>query len=66
MFKKHPVTGEWLFMDYPIWGGWLPFIGFRKVYVDDGVAGEGIYNSFGIEWLLYGFHFLISKREDIL
>ena len=60
-------------LGYPVWGGWLPFIGFRtfqltaaEVYeaTDGEVNGPAEFSPFVIEWLCKGMCFGALKIQQ--
>lgn len=50
----------WQFLGYPVFGGWLPYVGFRKMHFTKEeltdmlgyeVSNPSSYNPFVLEWL---------------
>lgn len=52
------IDGELLLFNYPLLGGWLPFIGLRTNIYEDWV-----FRSFTIEWFLVGFSIILNEEE---
>jgi hypothetical protein len=49
MFSRHKLSREILFFGFPLFGGWLPFIGFRTEAIEDDL----ICRAFVAEWFMY-------------
>jgi len=60
--EKEVYGSKWRLLGYPIFGGWLPFIGFRNLPISKedveqflGCEVESAtYNPFCLEWLCRG------------
>lgn len=57
-FRINEGDGTLLMFGYPLFGGWLPFIGFVTFEHSDKP-----FKAFLIEWLLYGLIITKSKLE---
>jgi hypothetical protein len=57
-FRIHEGDGCILMFGYPLFGGWIPFIGFVTFEHNDNE-----FKSFLIEWLLHGLIITSSKME---
>jgi len=57
-FSKHSRTNELLFFGMPLFGGWLPFIGFRTEDVED-----IRYRAFIAEWCMYSVGYVTHIEE---
>ena len=53
--------GRLLMFGYPLFGGWLPFIGWITLYSKD---GESTLQAFSLEWLLRGILIIGGAPED--
>jgi hypothetical protein len=58
MFSRHKLSREILFFGFPLFGGWLPFIGFRTEAIEDIV-----YRVFIAEWFMYSFGYVTHIEE---
>jgi hypothetical protein len=59
VISRHKTSNELLFFGYPLFGGWLPFIGFRIERVE-----ETIYRAFLAEWFMYSVGYVTHIEED--
>tara|TARA_R110000803_G_scaffold166821_1_gene230151 strand:+ start:370 stop:579 length:210 start_codon:yes stop_codon:yes gene_type:complete len=58
MLSRHKLSGEILFFGFPLFGGWLPFIGFRTEAIEDIV-----YRAFIAEWFMYSVGYVTHIEE---
>jgi len=54
--------GALLVLGYPLFGGWLPYIGFITFYIDE--DENDILRCFMIEWFCRSLIFTRSKEQD--
>jgi len=58
--KLDKIDGAILLFGYPLFGGWLPYIGFKTFYNERDEAMR----TFMVEWFLRGFIFHSNKDKD--
>tara|TARA_R110002072_G_scaffold243787_1_gene403008 strand:- start:570 stop:809 length:240 start_codon:yes stop_codon:yes gene_type:complete len=58
--KLDKIDGAILLFGYPLFGGWLPYIGFVTF---ENERGEHM-RSFMVEWFLHGIILHMNKEED--
>ena len=59
-FRICPIDNAIIFFGYPLFGGWIPFIGWVTFYNKN----DEPLQVFMIEWLLKGLAFVSKKDED--
>lgn len=61
MFSRDE-EGSILLFNYPLFGGWLPFIGFITFYPDDDLEYDEPLKAFMIEWFCTGIAITRDER----
>jgi hypothetical protein len=59
IFSRHKQSREILFFGFPLFGGWLPFLGFRTEAIEDIV-----YRAFIAEWFMRSFGYVTYIGES--
>ena len=64
MITRCEVSNELLLFNYPLFGGWLPFIGFRNMIVDLDEDEFDVVRTFSLEWFLYGVDIMRLPEDE--
>jgi hypothetical protein len=59
IFSRHKQSREILFFGFPLFGGWLPFLGFRTEDIEGLIC-----RAFIAEWFMYSFGYVTHIDGD--